>query len=153
MDFLPILKSTLGCRCCNHGSISTKFLFSLLKIKAGLARGMAEEDRDMVYAIFSLRGLCWSPAFRRITEQCATGRKWASESQLYSRTQKLSFRVYIFKKQKSKKKGLKLENSWGTKNFILQSIDLPTGASLSKVKVNSAALLYKVSQLVLYEQL
>lgn len=92
------------CRCCNHGSISTKFLFSLLKIKAGLARGMAEEDRDMVYAIFSLRGLCWSPAFRRITEQCATGRKWASESQLYSRTQKLSFRVYIFKKQKSKKK-------------------------------------------------
>lgn len=62
--------------------------------------------------------------------------------------------VYIFKNQKSKKKkGLKLENSWGTKNLNLRSIDLPTEASLSKVKVNSAALLYKVSQLVLYEQL
>lgn len=60
-----------------------------------------------------------------------------------------------FKKQKSKKKkgGWNWKIPGGTKNFNLQSIDLPTEASLSKVKVNSAALLYKVSQLVLYEQL
>lgn len=102
--FLANPQSTLGCgsSSLNHVSISTKFLPNSLRIKGG--PGTAEGDRDMVNAVFSWQGLCRSPSTRKnYWTNVQAGRKRVDESQPHLRTQKLSFCVYIFKMQKSKK--------------------------------------------------